>query len=185
MYHVHHLFQFQLQFLNQVVAHQLLKRILLQLRGQHSKYEDLRTSKGKQWKSSVSKPAGRKSKSHRKENNVSISIGLYQWNPKEGRVKAKGGKRMVLVVLGTDCMPVCARRLLDNGRIFTVIVLMRKISCYCWKIVNKHYSFLTLINIFFAHEVPYREQLGKDYNKITMYLCARSHYQRTLLSQAP
>ena len=53
-------------------------------------------SKGKQWKSLVSKTSEKKGKN--KEGNVQISIGLFEWNLKHMKLKPKRGKKIALTV---------------------------------------------------------------------------------------
>ena len=53
---------------------------------------------GKQWKSLVSK-SGKQSKKQGDE--VTITIGLFEWNMKEAKLKPKRGKRVALAVSNT------------------------------------------------------------------------------------
>ena len=47
-------------------------------------YDEYRNSKGKQWKSLVSK-----SKKQRNDVTVTVAIGLFEWNIKEAKLKPK------------------------------------------------------------------------------------------------
>ena len=54
-------------------------------------FEDFKRSKGKQWKSLMSKSAGKTSKAQ--ESDVTITIGLFEWHPKKEKLNPKRGIR--------------------------------------------------------------------------------------------
>ena len=54
-------------------------------------FSEFHKSKGKQWKSLVSKTCGKKGKNP--EGNVQIQIGLFEWNLKDMKLKPKRGKK--------------------------------------------------------------------------------------------
>ena len=142
-------------------------------------YEDYRASKGKQWKSLVSKSGGKKSKSQAKETNVTISIGLYQWHPKEGRLKPRRGKRMALVVSSTEPYASLREKAVKKWKDFHS-------DCF-----DEDEDYLLLLENFkealflpgsckeFFSLKRYHEELGRDYNKIILFLCTRSDYQKS------
>ena len=59
-------------------------------------YNEYRNSKGKQWKSLVSK-----SKKQGNDLTVTVAIGLFESNIKEAKLKPKRGKRMALTIFNT------------------------------------------------------------------------------------
>lgn len=139
-------------------------------------FEDYRKAKGKQWKSLVSKPAGGKSKSN--ESSVTITIGLYEWHTKENKLKPKRGKRMALVVLSTEPYSSLLEKAVKKWRSFHSDCFDDE-EDYMLLLENcKEALFLPGSYQEFFSLKRYREELGKDYNKIILYLCTKSDYRK-------
>ena len=75
-------------------------------------------------------------------------------------------------------MPRFLKQLSRSGEHTIVIVLMKKmITCYYLRIVKRLYSFQDRTKSFSLKR--YRDELGKDYAKIVLYLCTRSDYNKS------
>jgi hypothetical protein len=135
-------------------------------------YDDYRKSKGKQWKSLVSKSG----KSKTQEVDVTILISFFEWNLKEAKLKPRRGKRMTLVVSNTAPYASILKKAVEKWRAF---------NCDCFD-DNEDYMLL-LENCKEALFLPgshkeffplkrYKEEVGKDYARIVLYLCTRRDY---------
>ena len=71
-------------------------------------FEIYKAEKGSQWKEKVSKR--RTEKEHLKKEEVTISIGLMEWNEKESKIKVRRGKRISCVVANDDTKATILRK---------------------------------------------------------------------------
>lgn len=137
-------------------------------------YDEYRNSKGKQWKSLVSK-----SKKQRNDVTVTVAIGLFEWNIKEAKLKPKRGKRMALTISNTAPYASILKTAVEKWRAY---------HCDCF---NEEEDYVLLLENFkealflpgsykeFFSLKRYRDELGKDYAKIVLYLCTRSDYNKS------
>ena len=134
-------------------------------------FSEFRKSKGKEWKAMVSKKKGDK------EEEVQIMIGMMYFSGKEMRLKPKRGKRIALAV--------------SNKAPYNVILekAMDKFKAYHSDIFDTNEDYVLLLeNGEEAQFIPgscpkeffslkrYKEDLGKDYAKIVLYLCCMSDF---------
>ena len=137
-------------------------------------YDEYRNSKGKQWKSLVSK-----SKKQRNDVTVTVAIGLFEWNIKEAKLKPKRGKRIALTISNTAPYATILKTAVEKWRAY---------HCDCF---NEEEDYVLLLENFkealflpgsykeFFSLKRYRDELGKDYAKIVLYLCTRSDYNKS------
>ena len=137
-------------------------------------YDEYRNSKGKQWKSLVSK-----SKKQRNDVTITVAIGLFEWNIKEAKLKPKRGKRIALTISNTAPYASILKTAVEKWRAY---------HCDCF---NEEEDYVLLLENFkealflpgsykeFFSLKRYRDELGKDYAKIVLYLCTRSDYNKS------
>ena len=132
---------------------------------------DFRKSKGKEWKAMVSK------KQVDKEVDVHIMIGMMYYCEKEMRLKPKRGKRVALSVWNKAPCNVILEKAMD------------KFKAYHSDIVDTNEDYVLLLESgeeaqFIPGSCPkeffslkrYKEDLGRDYAKIVLYLCRMSDF---------
>ena len=79
-------------------------------------FSEFHKSKGKQWKSLVSKTCGKKGKNP--EGNVQIQIGLFEWNLKDMKLKPKRGKKVSLTVSNVAPYADILQKAVDKWKAF-------------------------------------------------------------------
>ena len=139
-------------------------------------FSEFRKSKGQQWKSLVSKTSEKKGKN--KEGNVQISIGLFEWNLKHMKLKPKRGKKVALTVSNIAPYSHILQKAVDKWKAFHSdcyddeedYVLLLEDGKEALFLPGSYKEFFTL--------KKYKEELGKDYNKITLFLCTRDDFSR-------
>ena len=134
-------------------------------------FNEFRKSKGKEWKAMVSK------KQVDKEIEVHIMIGMMYYCVKEMRLKQKRGKRIALSVL--------------NKAPYNVILekAVGKFSAYHSDVFDTNEDYVLLLENgeeaqFILGSCPkeflslkrYKEDLGKDYARIILYLCSMNDF---------
>ena len=70
-------------------------------------FEIYKAEKGSQWKGKVSK---KRTENTYKKEEVTISIGLMEWNEKESKIKVRRGKRISCVVANDDTKATILRK---------------------------------------------------------------------------
>lgn len=136
-------------------------------------FADFQKFKGRQWKSLVSNSK----KDKNPGGDVKISIGLYEFHPKDMRLKAKRGKRMALTVSNIAPYAEILGKAINKWKSFhgdcydeeEDYMLLLEDCKEALFLPGSHKEFFTL--------KKYREELGKDYNKIILFLCTRSDFQ--------
>ena len=134
-------------------------------------FSDFRKSKGKEWKAMVSK------KQVDKEVDVHIMIGMMYYCEKDMRLKPKRGKRVALSVSNKAPCNVILEKAMD------------KFKAYHSDIVDTNEDYVLLLESgeeaqFIPGSCPkeffslkrYKEDLGRDYAKIVLYLCRMSDF---------
>ena len=137
--------------------------------------------KGQEWKESVTKKAKGKRKgamepTQKKGADVIIYIVLVTWSEKCGCHKKKHGKRLALRVNTKDSAFTILQKAVSKWKAFNS-------DCY---IEDEEYMllledfqeaiFLPGSNKEFFTLKRYQEDLGKDFKRITFYLCAKSDF---------
>lgn len=139
--------------------------------------------KGQQWKSIVSKKAGSASD---KEIEVQINIGLMVWSDKNVCIKPKRGKRLALRVSNKATYKVILQKVVEKWRAFNSD-LYDENEDYILLLENgEEAQFLpgsSASKEFFSLK-RYKEETGKDYNKIVLYLCKLSDFHLELNSES-
>lgn len=134
-------------------------------------FSEFRKSKGKEWKALMSK------KQVDKEVEAQIMIGMMYYCEKDMRLKPKRGKRVALSVSNKAPCNVILEKAMD------------KFQAYHSDIVDTNKDYVLLLESgeeaqFIPGSCPkeffslkrYREDLGKDYAKIVLYLCHMSDF---------
>ena len=139
--------------------------------------------KSQQWKSIVSKKAGSASD---KEIEVQINIGLMVWSDKNVCIKPKRGKRLALRVSNKATYKVILQKAVEKWRAFNSD-LYDENEDYILLLENgEEAQFLpgsSASKEFFSLK-RYKEETGKDYNKIVLYLCKLSDFHFDLNSES-
>lgn len=133
-------------------------------------FNEFKKAKGKEWKSHVSK------KEKNMDGNVSINIGLYEWNCKDRKLKPKRGKRTALTVSNTAPYAEVLCNAVNKWKLFHSDCYDEKEDYMLLLEDGKEALFLPGSHKEFFTLKRYREELGKDYNKIILYLCTRSDF---------
>ena len=137
-------------------------------------FASFKKSKGKEWKSRVTKSTKEENK---KTQDAVIHVGSMEWNEKDQALKARRGKRLPL-------------RVSQNGH----YIAIRKQAEEKWKTFNSNFydesqSYHLLYEdgrkaLFLpgSKKEPfslgrYQEEIGKDFKRITLYLCRDYDFQ--------
>jgi hypothetical protein len=119
-----------------------------------------------EWKSSTSKKP-------EKDVTVQIMIGLMEMNTKEMRLKPKRGKRIGLSVSSKVSYCVILDKAVEKWKAFNSDVYDDETEDYVLLLENsKPAQFLPGNEHFTLHR--YHEEVGRDYNKIVLYLCTET-----------
>lgn len=139
---------------------------------------DYRKDKGKQWKKSVSSKLSdeKKLNAKSKERDVCINIGLLEWNIKESLLKPKRGKRVVLRVSNRANYKTVRDKAVEKWKAFyshfysesNDYVLLYENGAEALFLPGSAKEFFSLER--------YQEELGKDFNRITLFLCKSLDY---------
>ena len=139
--------------------------------------------KVKQWSQSVSRK-GKKASADKEEEEqeLVIFIGLAEWNGKHECLKRKYGKRLALRVSTKDPSAVLKEK------------AILKWKAYCKDLYSEDAEYVLLLEDFSASIFQpgtnykeffslsrYKEEMGKDYKRITLYLSTKSDYEISLL----
>ena len=142
-------------------------------------FEIYKTEKGSQWKGKVSKK--RTENSYKKEE-VTISIGLMEWNEKESKIKVRRGKRISCVVANDDTKATILRKavgkwkhyhqnLYDSDEIYSLLYESGEVID---KLPGSDEDFVLY---------KYRREIANDCKRITLYICKCSELEASALSQ--
>ena len=135
--------------------------------------------KGQESKESVTKKGKGKKATETPENHnseVIIYIGLVEWSPKDDCLKKKHAKRLALRANKKDPPATLLQKALTKWKAY-------KSDCYCEDeeyillledfqeavfLPGTHKEFFTLER--------YQQELGKDFKRITLYICTKSDF---------
>ncbi|KAL9986031.1 hypothetical protein ACROYT_G000087 [Oculina patagonica] len=146
-------------------------------------FADFQKNKGKEWKERVSKKGksvkGKKDdkKGTNDEKEVIIFIGLVEWSESSEYLKRKHGKRMALKVRKDDPPAVLLNKALEKWKAYFS-------NCYDggedYVLLLEDFKEATFLpgssKEFFTLD-RYREELGKDFKRITLFLCTLSDFR--------
>ena len=146
-------------------------------------FADFQQRKGKEWKERVSKKnkvaKGKRDekKGANAESEVVIFIGLVEWNRHSECLKRKHGKRMALKVKTNDPPALLLQKALEKWKAYFS-------NCY-----DENEDYILLLEDYkeamflpgstkeFFTLQRYREELGKDFKRITLFLCTLSDFR--------
>ena len=136
-------------------------------------FASYKKSKGKEWNSKVSKTGD---KAKKKVPDVVISVGLMEWNEKEQLLKAKRGKKVPLRIhpIASYCT------LLEEAE-----KKWKNFHSNLYESQSYHLLYedgQKAILLPGSNKEPfilsrYQEEIGKDFKRITVYLCSNHHFQ--------
>ncbi|XP_028412774.1 uncharacterized protein LOC114535677 [Dendronephthya gigantea] len=141
-------------------------------------FADYRKAKGKQWKKSVStkNPDKDKPNTKSKERDVCINIGLLEWNSKDNVLKPKRGKKLVLRVSNkANYKTVCSKAILKWKAFYSHLYSESDEYVMLYENGEEAIFLPGSAKEFFSLE-RYQQELGKDYNRITLFLCTSLDY---------
>ena len=136
-------------------------------------FSDFQKLKGKQWKSLVTNSK----KGKNAVVDVKISIGLYEFSPKDMKLKPKRGKRMALTVSNVAPYAEILKKAVDKWESFHSDCYDEEEDYMLLLEDGKEALFLPGAHREFFTLKKYREELGKDHNKIILFLCTRSDFK--------
>jgi hypothetical protein len=134
-----------------------------------------REEKGKQWKSRVSKSSDSKNK--KKDEDVVINISLMEWSVKDQELKSKRGKKLPLKISPTSNYTTLSKKAEEKWKNFHS------------NLYDEHESYKLLYEdgskaLFLPGSKKesfslrrYQEEIGKDFKRITMYLCTNQDFK--------
>ena len=142
-------------------------------------FEIYKAEKGSQWKGKVSK---KRTENTYKKEEVTISIGLMEWNEKESKIKVRRGKRISCVVANDDTKATILRKavgkwkhyhknLYDSDEIYSLLYESGEVID---KLPGSDEDFVLY---------KYRREIAKDYKRITLYICKCSDLEVSALGQ--
>ncbi|CAB4011627.1 HEG-like 1, partial [Paramuricea clavata] len=135
--------------------------------------------KGKQWKKSASPKNSDEDKlqvANSKERDVCISIGLLEWNIKESILKPKRGKKLVLRVSNKANYKTVCSQAVEKWKAFYSHLYSESDDYVLLYENGEEALFLPGSTKEFFSLERYQEELGKDYNRITLCLCTSFDY---------
>ena len=149
-----------------------------------------RKSKGKEWKSLVSKshPGGKK----RKEADVVVYIGLMEWNENSGSLKPKRGKKLALRTSPLSTYSVLRPDAKEKWKKFHSNLYESSESYHLLYEDGTCALFLPGPEKELFTLKRYQEEIGKDFKRITFFLCtdhdlkkSEGHCESTDSSEEP
>ena len=138
--------------------------------------EQFKVAKGKQWTSRV-KGAKKKETKTAKEQDVLIYIGLLEWKEKMCTLKPLRGKKLALRVSNTAKYSLLREKAEEKWRSFHSNLYDDELSYELLYEDGQKALFLPGSSELFSLQ-RYQEEVGKDFNKITLFLCSSDDYLR-------
>ena len=144
-------------------------------------FTEYKAAKGKQWFSKVKggKAKGRKTSTADQE--VLIYIGLLEWNEKERVLKPKRGKKVALRILNSAKSSVVRQKAEEKWKAFYSNFYDENQTYLLLYEDGQKVLFLPGTSELFTLK-RYQEELGRDYNRIYLYLCTNEDYNNTVMS---
>ena len=144
-------------------------------------FTEYKAAKGKQWFSKVKggKAKGRKTSTADQE--VLIYIGLLEWNEKERVLKPKRGKKVALRILNSAKSSVVRQKAEEKWKAFYSNFYDENQTYLLLYEDGQKVLFLPGTSELFTLK-RYQEELGKDCNRIYLYLRTNEDYNNTVMS---
>eukprot|EP00794_Sanderia_malayensis_P012930 gene12930-14262_t len=140
-------------------------------------FSEFKKAKGTQWKTLVTK---KKSDKDADGKDVQINIGLIEWSDMAMKLKVKRGKKMMLAVSNTAPYFEIKEKALAKWSAFHSDVF-EDTEEYILLLSNfEKAQFLPGAKAEFFTLKRYKEELGRDYNKITLFLCKQRDHNEYL-----
>ena len=140
-------------------------------------FQEFKTAKGKQW---FSKVKGKKTESKVvKEQDVLIYIGLLEWKDKQHALKPLRGKKLALRIPNTATYSLLRNKAEEKWRSFHSNLYDNELSYELLYEDGQKALFLPGSKELFSLS-RYQEELGRDYNRITLYLCTSPDYNKAM-----
>lgn len=137
-------------------------------------FASFRKSKGKEWKSRVTKS----SKEEKKKNeDVVVHLGLMEWNEKDQILKSKRGKRLPLRVSSNASYATLRQQAEEKWKTFHSNLYDESQAYHLLLEDGKKALFLPGSKKEPFTLNRYQEELGKDYKRITLFLCPDHDFQ--------
>ena len=137
-------------------------------------FASFRKSKGKEWKSRVTKS----SKEEKKKNeDVVVHFGLMEWNEKDQILKSKRGKRLPLRVSPNASYVTLRQQAEEKWKTFHSNLYDESQAYHLLLEDGKKALFLPGSKTEPFTLSRYQEELGKDYKRITLFLCPDHDFQ--------
>lgn len=141
-------------------------------------FEQFKAAKGKQWASRVKGSKNKEAKTT-KEQDVLIYIGMLEWKEKLHTLKPIRGKRLALRILNTAKYSLLRDKAEEKWRSFHSNLYEDELSYELLYEDGQKALFLPGSAELFSLQ-RYQEEVGKDFNKITLFLCSSDDYHRAV-----
>lgn len=141
-------------------------------------FEKYRQHKGKEWNKKAKGVMAKKENSL-KEEEVLVNVGLMEWNSKTEDLRPKRGKKLALKVLNTLTYPSLNKQAEEKWKCYHSNLYSEEEQYLLVCEDGKKAMFLPGTSEMFTLR-RYKEETGKEYNRITLYLCSQSDYDKSL-----
>lgn len=142
-------------------------------------FAEYKTAKGKQWFSKVKGGKGKGTKTSAADEEVLIYIGLLEWNEKQNALKPKRGKKVALRVLTSAKSSLVRQKAEEKWKAYYRNLYEESQTYLLLYEDGQQVLFLPGTSELFSLK-RYQEEIGKDYNRIHLYLCTTEDYNNTL-----
>ena len=140
-----------------------------------SRHLEYKAAKGKQWFSKVKGGKAKSRKTSTADQEVLIYIGLLQWNEKERVLKPKRRKKVALRILNSAKSSLVRQKAEEKWKEFYSNFYDENQTYLLLYEDGQRVLFLPGTSELFTLK-RYQEELGKDYNRIYLYLCTNEDY---------
>ena len=144
-------------------------------------FTEYKAAKGKQWFSKVKGGKAKSRKTSTADQEVLIYIGLLEWNEKERVLKPKRGKKVALRILNSAKSSLVRQKAEEKWKAFYSNFYDENQTYLLLYEDGQKVLFLPGTSELFTLK-RYQEELGKDYNRIYLYLCTNEDYNNTVMS---
>ncbi|PFX14874.1 hypothetical protein AWC38_SpisGene20936 [Stylophora pistillata] len=142
-------------------------------------FAEYKTAKGKQWNSKVKGGKAKGTKTSATDQEVLIYIGLLEWNKKENVLKPKRGKKVALKYFNPCNSSLVCQKAEEKWKAYCRNLYEESQTYLLLYEDGKHVLFLLGTSELFSLK-RYQEEIGKDYNRILLYLRTTEDCNNTL-----
>lgn len=142
-------------------------------------FAEYKTAKGKQWFSKVKGGRGKGTKTSAADEEVLIYIGLLEWNEKQNALKPKRGKKVALRISTSAKSSLVRQKAEEKWKAYYRNLYEESQTYLLLYEDGQQVLFLPGTSELFSLK-RYQEEIGKDYNRIHLYLCTTEDYNNTL-----